>query len=162
MGSAGPSLTGSPRGFAGEIHGRRLVDGLGGGVEGVDDVGGDATASGHVVSVTARPFPNGGTLLAVDRGAAFTRGGSAAPATTAYPAAGFHPRLERIAEFRGVFTRKVDLVGHTVDCEFDSFVGGTFTIKIINQGDGYFFRHSLTEPFYKWTRTGRAGLASYP
>ena len=34
-----------------------------------------------------------------------------------------------------------------IQAEFDSFVGGTRTVEIIDQGDGDFFRHWLTLAF---------------
>src|SRR6202012_4165498 len=119
---------------------------LGSRMECVDHVGRDTAPSRHVVSVPARPFPDRRALLAVDSAPPAT--GSGTPATpTTDTAAGRHPLLQISAQFRGILVRKVNLVGHPVKPEFDSFVGGARTVEIIDQGDGHFLRHWLTLAF---------------
>src|SRR4029077_3653167 len=112
-------------------------------VECVDDVGRDPAPRRDVVAVAARPFPDCRALLAVDGSAAATGAGTSA-STTADATAGFDPLLQIVAQFRGIFGRKVDLIGHPVETEFDGFIGGALTVEIIDQGDGHFLRHWLS------------------
>src|ERR1700730_17221674 len=117
--------------------GKRL---LGRRVECVDDVRRDAATRRHVVPVSTSPFADCCALLAVDGASATSRAGPpTAPTADATP--GGHPLLQIAAEFCGILGRKVNLIGHTVEPEFDRVVGGARTVEIINQGDGDFFRH---------------------
>ena len=72
--------------------------------------------------------------------------GTPTPAT-ADATARLDPLLQIVAQFRGILGRKIDLIGHPVEPEFDRFVGGTLTVEIVDQGDGNFLRHWLTLAF---------------
>src|SRR3954468_16130997 len=76
-------------------------------VERVDDVRRDAAAGGDIVSVAARPVPNGGTLLAVDGRPAAARARRPSPATATDAAAGLDPLLEFVSKLCGILGRKV-------------------------------------------------------
>ena len=112
-------------------------------VECVDDVGRDAATRRHIVPVATGPIADRGALLTVDGAAA-----APCPLTPTTPApdatACCHPLLQIAAQFRGILGRKVNLIGHPVKPEFDSFVGGAGTIEIIDQSDGNFLRHWFT------------------
>jgi hypothetical protein len=95
------------------------------------------------VSVSTGPFPDCRTLLTINGATAAARAGTSAPATT-HPTTGFNPLLQVVAQFRGIFARKVNLVRHPVETEFDGFIGGPFTVEIVDQGDGHFLSHWLS------------------
>ncbi|ORV87818.1 hypothetical protein AWC12_15800 [Mycolicibacterium iranicum] len=96
------------------------------------------------MSVSASPFPDCRALLAVDRRATPTRtNGTSTPAATD-AATSVHPLLQIISKLCSVLCREVDLIAHTVETKFHSLVSGTFTVEIIDQGDGNFFCHYPT------------------
>jgi hypothetical protein len=115
-------------------------------MECVDNIGRDTATGRHIVPVSTSPLPDCSTLLAIDGAAAATGAGASTPPTTD-TTAGFHPLLQVVAQFRGVLARKVNLIGHSIEPEFDRFIGSAFTVEIIDQGDGHFFRHLLTPCF---------------
>src|SRR4051812_11273008 len=85
----------------------------------------------------ARPADRS-ALFAIDRGPSTARSGrSTAPASTD-PAACLHPLLQVVAKLCGILGRKVDLIAHPVEPEFNGLISGTFTVEIIDQGDGHF------------------------
>src|ERR1700730_867675 len=99
--------------------------------------------SRHFAAVTTGPVPDCRALLAINGSTAAARAGTSAPAT-ADPAGGLDPLLQVVAEFRRILDRKVNLIGHAVEAEFDGFIGGTFAVEIIDKGDGHFLRHWLS------------------
>ncbi|ABK72263.1 hypothetical protein MSMEG_6093 [Mycolicibacterium smegmatis MC2 155] len=112
-------------------------------VECVDHVGRNPAAGRHIVSVAAGPFADRSALLTVDGTAATGRGGRGATAfTSADATARLDPLLQIVAQLRGVFCGKVDLIGHTVEAEFHRFVGRGLTVEIIDKRDGHFLCHS--------------------
>ena len=66
----------------------------------------------------------------------------AAASATADAAAGLQPRLELIAQLRGVLGGEVDLIADAVESEFHRLVCGTLAVEIIDQRDSDFFGHS--------------------
>jgi hypothetical protein len=117
--------------------------GSGCGVECVDDVGRDTAAGGNVMAVATGPVTDCGALLAID-GTTPPTGARASAATAADPARSFHPLLQVVAEFRRILGRKINLIGYAVEAEFDGFIGSTFTVEIVDKGDGHFLRHWLS------------------
>ena len=116
-------------------------DGLCCRVERVDDVGRDASAGGHVVSVAARPVADRRALFAIDRRSPAARSGRTTAPATADPAARVDPLLQVVPKLCGILGRKVDLIAHPVEPEFDRLIGGAFAVEIIDQRDGHFLRH---------------------
>ena len=107
----------------------------------VDDVGGDASAGGHVVPVAACPITDCSALFAIDRRPTAARSSRTPASAAADPSAGVHPLLQVVSKLCGILVRKIDLIAHPVEPEFDRLIGGTFAVEIIDQGDGHFLRH---------------------
>src|SRR5204863_7145624 len=122
-------------------------------VECVDDVGRDATTGGHVVSVAACPVADSGALFAIDRRPSSTRARRASPPAATDPAACVDPLLQVVSQLCGVLGRKVDLIAHPVEPEFNRLIGCAFAVEIIDERDGHFLRHYPTLPFWLSTRS---------
>ncbi len=65
----------------------------------------------------------------------------AAAAAAADPTAGLDPRLQFVAQFLRILGGEIDLIAHAVNGEFNSFVGGTLAVEIVDEGDGDFLGH---------------------
>lgn len=109
-------------------------------MESVDDVRGDTSAGRHIVTIATCPFADRGALLTVDGTAAATCTPATTPAAT-HPTARLDPFLQIVAQFGGILTRKVDLIGDAIEPEFHSFVSCALTVEIIDEGDGHFLSH---------------------
>jgi hypothetical protein len=144
---------------AGLLRGQRnisdeSVTGSGCGVKRLDDFRRNAASGRDLVSISPGPVADGGTLLAIDRGAAAGTGApGATPPTTADPPARVDPLLEFVPEFGRILCRKVDLVVHTIDGEFDGFVGGPVAVEIIDKRDSHLFSHEVSGPFCAMVNT---------
>src|SRR5882724_8744639 len=96
----------------------------------VDDVGGDPSAGGYVVPVAACPIADCGALFAIDRCPPTARSSrTSAPAATDPPAC-VQPLLQVVSKPCGILVRKVDLIAHPVEPEFNGLVGGPLAVEI--------------------------------
>lgn len=96
------------------------------------------------MTVSAGPFPDCRALLAIDGRATPTGTDCTATPATTDTATSLDPLLQIISKLCRVLGREVDLIADTVETEFHRLVGATFTVEIIDQGDGNFFRHYPT------------------
>lgn len=102
-----------------------------GGVERVDDGGGDAASVGDLVAVAARPVADDSGLFATGTsvGAAVARGRGASATGTAGV---LGPGREVLAQVGG----EVDLVGHTVESEGNRLVCSLIVVEVVNELHG--------------------------
>ena len=107
----------------------------------------DAAAGRHVVTVAARPVPGWPRSA---RGRWPPAAARTAPTGRRRPPTGDppDPLLQVVCAALSHSWRKIDLVSDTIDGKFDSFIGGTLTVKIVDQCDGNLFAISVPDPFY--------------
>ena len=109
----------------------------------VDDFGRNPTAGGHLVATAAGPFPNCGTLLAINRRPPPTWAARTTTTTTTHAPSGVNPLFQILAEFLGILRREVNLITHAVDREFHCLIGRSVAIEIIDKGDSDFLSHDF-------------------
>lgn len=113
-----------------------------GGVERVDDGGGDAASVGDLVAVAARPVADDSGLFATGTsvGAAVARGRGASATGTAGV---LGPGREVLAQGGSMVGGEVDLVGHTVESEGNRLVCSLIVVEVVNELDGRLLGHGV-------------------